>query len=78
MEVEVWTNFDGVNRLEEPITVYLDLSKADDETKEAIANSVGQKMIIHGNSEGGVLEDGYTLEVLGLGVGPFEEHPLDL
>lgn len=78
MEVEVWTNEEGVNRLEETIKVYLDLSLADENTKEAIANSVGQKIIVHGYSEGGVLEDGYILQVIGLGAGPFEKHPLDL
>lgn len=80
MMVEVWTNEEGVHWEEEPIKVYLDLSKADDETLQAIENGVGKKLTVYGEDifKNGILKEGYTLQVIGLGKGPFEEHPEDL
>ncbi|MFH1327898.1 MAG: hypothetical protein ABIH76_03485 [Candidatus Bathyarchaeota archaeon] len=82
MQVKVWTNEQGTEWVE--IDIALDLSSLD-ETSLAEVESVlreyaasGKDLTLYGLSSGGVLYDGAVLQVLGLGRGPFEQHPFDL
>jgi hypothetical protein len=82
MKVKVWTNEEKTTW--EEIDIELDLSALDDATRAEVESILqeyadsGMDLTLYGLSEGGVLYKGAILQVLGLGKGPFEDHPFDL
>lgn len=82
MQVMVWTNKEKTEWGKVDIT--LDLSSLGDQDLANIENILadyadsGQNLTLYGLTPTGEISQGYTLQVLGLGKGPFEEHPFDL
>ena len=81
MKVIVWTDLEKTEWEEVDIT--LDLSLLDEDTKAEIEGILaeyaksGENLTLYGATSTGTIYEGTTLQILGLGKGPFEEHPYD-
>jgi|GEM_PF-4234937 len=81
MSVIVWTDKEKTEWEEVDIT--LDLSLLNEDTKAEIEGILaeyaksGENLTLYGLTDTGTIYEGTTLQVLGLGKGPFEEHPYD-
>ncbi|OQX79468.1 MAG: hypothetical protein B6D56_07005 [Candidatus Omnitrophica bacterium 4484_70.1] len=81
MKVIVWTNEEKTEW--EEVDIILDLSLLDEDTRAEIEGILaeyaksGENLTLYGLTSTGTIYEGTTLQVLGLGKGPFEEHPYD-
>ncbi len=81
MKVIVWTNEEKTEW--EEVSIILDLSLLSEEERAEIENILneyaqsGENLTLYGATSTGEISEGTTLQILGLGKGPFEEHPFD-
>ncbi|MCD6583871.1 MAG: hypothetical protein J7K71_04220, partial [Candidatus Omnitrophica bacterium] len=81
MSVIVWTDKEKTEW--EKVDIILDLSLLDEDTKAEIEGILaeyaksGKNLTLYGLTSTGTIYEGAVLQVLGLGKGPFEEHPYD-